>query len=65
MAIVVDDVLMIENDESLLQKWFDFMHGHFEVSDDGELNCYLGVCYQHVNGDLIATQTGYLELVLK
>eukprot|EP00961_Rhodomonas_salina_P155231 2090821-Rhodomonas_salina.1 len=42
VAIVADDVLMIGNDESLRQKWFDFMCCHFEVSDDGELKYYLG-----------------------
>eukprot|EP00961_Rhodomonas_salina_P130479 1756614-Rhodomonas_salina.1 len=41
------------------------MRGHFEVSDDGELKYYLGVHYQRVEGDLIASQSGYLERVLK
>eukprot|EP00961_Rhodomonas_salina_P159557 2148696-Rhodomonas_salina.1 len=30
-AIVVDDVLMIGNDESLRQEWYAFMHGFFET----------------------------------
>eukprot|EP00961_Rhodomonas_salina_P183629 2478559-Rhodomonas_salina.1 len=65
VAIVVDDVLMIGNNEALRQKWFDVMRGHFEVSDEGELKYYLGVHYQRVDSDLIASQSGYLERVLK
>eukprot|EP00961_Rhodomonas_salina_P091400 1230789-Rhodomonas_salina.1 len=65
VAIVVDDVLMIGNNESLRQEWYTFMHGFFKVSDDGDLKYYLGVHYTSNCGDLIATQTGYLERVLK
>eukprot|EP00961_Rhodomonas_salina_P103596 1393804-Rhodomonas_salina.1 len=45
VAIVVDDVLMIGNDESLRQEWYTFMRGFFEVSDDCDLKYYLGVHY--------------------
>eukprot|EP00961_Rhodomonas_salina_P206231 2783921-Rhodomonas_salina.3 len=36
-----------------------------DVSDYGNLKYYLGVHYTSSSGDLIATQTGYLERVLK
>eukprot|EP00961_Rhodomonas_salina_P268725 3631492-Rhodomonas_salina.1 len=65
VAIVVDDVLMIENDESLRQEQYAFMHGFFEVSDDRDLKYYLGVHYTRDSGDVVANQTGYLERVLK
>ena len=56
---------MIGNDEALRQQWFDYMREFFEVSDDGELKYYLGVHYQRDGGDVIATQTGYIERMLK
>eukprot|EP00961_Rhodomonas_salina_P142720 1921376-Rhodomonas_salina.1 len=42
VAIVVDDILMAGNDEELRQEYFKFMRQFFEVSDDGDLNFYLG-----------------------
>eukprot|EP00961_Rhodomonas_salina_P275072 3716187-Rhodomonas_salina.1 len=40
------------------------MRKFFQVSDDGDLNFYLGVHYKRVGDDIIANQTGYLERVL-
>eukprot|EP00961_Rhodomonas_salina_P251986 3406538-Rhodomonas_salina.1 len=56
---------MVGNDESLRQQWFTFMQGFFEVSDDCDLRWYLGVNYVRQGGDLIATQTAYLDRVLE
>jgi hypothetical protein len=64
IAIVVDDVLMIGNNEALRQCWFQFMRGFFEVSDDGDLHHYLGVRFTRENGDLVARQDSYLKRVL-
>eukprot|EP00961_Rhodomonas_salina_P151306 2036860-Rhodomonas_salina.2 len=65
IVIVVDDVLIIGNSNELRNKWFAFMNKSFEVTDDCDLKYYLGVHYtRDANGDLIASQSGYLERVL-
>eukprot|EP00961_Rhodomonas_salina_P282381 3815704-Rhodomonas_salina.1 len=65
VAIIVDDILMTGNDEGLRQEYFEFMQQFFKVSDNGDLNFYLGVHYKRDGDDVIANQTGYLERVLK
>jgi len=65
VAIVVDDCLMVGNSEKLRQQWFTYMNDFFTVSDDGQLNWYLGVNYERHGDDILAKQTGYVDRCLE
>jgi len=66
IAVVVDDCLMATDDEELRQEWLAFMQEHFQVSDDGDLEWFLGVNFERQqDGDIIAKQSAYIKRVLQ
>mmetsp|Transcript_46824 Transcript_46824/g.95765 ORF Transcript_46824/g.95765 Transcript_46824/m.95765 type:complete len:1109 (-) Transcript_46824:511-3837(-) len=65
VAIVVDDCLMVGNSEALRLDWLKYMNKDFIVSDDGDLQWYLGVNYERHNNDVLAKQTAYSDRCLQ
>ncbi len=64
VAIVVDNVIMVGNNEVLLQRWFTSMNEFFTVSDNSNLKNYLRVRYHREGGEVRVTQEGHLLRVL-
>lgn len=60
--IVVDNCLMATDDEELRQDFLKFLREEYTVTDDGELDYFLGVGFdKQQDGSWVATQTAYIE----
>lgn len=58
---VVDDLVEVGNDRTLLRRVIDHLRRTFELTEDGELNWFLGVCFKHETCGIIADQSAYLQ----
>mmetsp|Transcript_18530 Transcript_18530/g.37664 ORF Transcript_18530/g.37664 Transcript_18530/m.37664 type:complete len:1503 (+) Transcript_18530:3729-8237(+) len=64
---VVDDMIQVTNSQALLDTFLDYLRQKFEITNDGEINWFLGVAYNK-NPDTLnwhATQTAYLDRSLE
>jgi len=64
---VVDDMIQVGSSRALLDRFLDFLRKHFEITDDGEVNWFLGVAYNRddATGNIHATQTAYVDRALE
>jgi len=66
IATVVDDLVQTGNSRALLHKVLTYLREHFNLTDDGDLEWFLGVAYRRLpDGSIEANQTAYIEKCLK
>ena len=59
LAVYVDDILMIGNDEAEMNQLIQFLHQEFRIKDLGELHYFLGIEAVHEEGNIILTQRNF------
>eukprot|EP00961_Rhodomonas_salina_P296844 3936705-Rhodomonas_salina.2 len=67
VMMVVDDMIQVGNSKALLNKFLEFLRKDFTVTDDGEIQWFLGVNFSRdeVTGAIQASQTAFLDLCLE
>jgi len=65
LLTVVDDCIHATNDTALRDEFLAFLRSKYTITDEGELNWFLGVHYKHLpDGSILANQTAYVDRVL-
>eukprot|EP00961_Rhodomonas_salina_P038040 511444-Rhodomonas_salina.1 len=65
--MVVDDMIQVGNSKALLNKFLDFLRQDFTITDDGEVQWFLGINFNRdeVTGCIQASQTAFLDSCLE
>eukprot|EP00961_Rhodomonas_salina_P283185 3826967-Rhodomonas_salina.1 len=59
---VVDDLVEVGNDKTLLRRMIDHLKKTFELTEDGRMEWFLGVAYRYdPSGAIVADQSAYLD----
>ena len=66
MLIYVDDIVVIENNDSIIQQFIDALGCEFAIKDLGRLHYFLGLEVQYINTSITLSQSKYAkDLIIK
>mmetsp|Transcript_62037 Transcript_62037/g.128353 ORF Transcript_62037/g.128353 Transcript_62037/m.128353 type:complete len:246 (-) Transcript_62037:1563-2300(-) len=63
VVMFVDDIIVIHNDDQLFKRFLKHLQSKFEITDEGDLQWYLGVYYQRSadGATMTASQASYID----
>eukprot|EP00961_Rhodomonas_salina_P204964 2766940-Rhodomonas_salina.3 len=61
VATVVDGMIQVTNDDTLLKEFNDFLRSRFTITDNCQVEHFLGVHFTHTDYGLHDSQEGFIE----
>jgi GR25 family glycosyltransferase involved in LPS biosynthesis len=65
ILIYVDDIILTDNDSTMIQTLLQHLSLQFSIKDHGTLNYFLSIEVNTTSKDLHLTQTRYLHTILE